>query len=229
MRVGILGTGVVGRSIAGRLAALGHEVIIGTRDVEALIARTEPDARGNEPFAQWKGKNPEVKLGTFASAAEQGELVVNATDGAGSLEALHSAGEENLDGKVLIDISNPLDYSRGMPPSLIVCNTDSLGEQIQRAFPRAKVVKALNTVTAFVMVDPSLVAGGDHTIFMSGNDAQAKAQVSEVLRSFGWQHIVDLGDITTARGAEMYLPLWIRLWGTLGTPMFNINVVQAQG
>jgi hypothetical protein len=229
MRVGILGTGVVGRSIAGRLAALGHEVMIGTRDVEALIARTEPDARGNEPFAQWKGKNPEVKLGTFASAAEQGELVVNATDGAGSLEALHSAGEKNLDGKVLIDISNPLDYSRGMPPSLVVSNTDSLAEQIQRTFPRAKVVKALNTVTAFVMVDPSLVAGGDHTIFMSGNDAEAKAQVGEILRSFGWQHIVDLGDITTARGAEMYLPLWIRLWGTFGTPMFNIKVVQAEG
>jgi hypothetical protein len=218
MRVGILGTGVVGRSIGGKLAALGHEVTIGTRDVDALMARTETDARGNESFAEWKGKNPEVKLGTFADAADQGELVVNATDGAGSLEALHSAGEENLDGKVLIDISNPLDYSRGMPPSLIVSNT----------FPGAKVVKALNTVTAFVMVDPSLVAGSDHTIFMSGNDSQAKAQVGEVLRSFGWQHIVDLGDITTARGVEMYLPLWIRLWRTFGTPMFNIKVVQAQ-
>jgi 8-hydroxy-5-deazaflavin:NADPH oxidoreductase len=229
MRVGILGTGVVGRSIGGKLAALGHEVMIGTRDVNALMARTEPDARGNESFAEWKGKNPEVKLGTFADAAGHSDVLVNATDGAGSLEALHSAGEENLGDKVLIDISNPLDYSRGMPPSLTVSNTDSLGEQIQRTFPRTKVVKTLNTVTAFVMADPSLVAGGDHTIFMSGNDDQAKSRVSEILRSFGWQHIIDLGDITTARGVEMYLPLWIRLWGTFGTPIFNIKVVQAQG
>ncbi len=229
MRVGILGTGMVGRTIAGKLAALGHDVAIGTRDVGALMARTEPDAMGNEPFAQWTQKRPQVKLGTFADAAAHGELVVNATNGAGSLAALRAAGEDNLDGKVLIDIANPLDFSRGMPPSLLVSNTDSLGEQIQREFPRAKVVKALNTMNAFVMADPSLVAGGDHAVFLSGNDEQAKAKVRELLGSFGWRHVVDLGDITTARGTEMYVALWVRLWGALGTPMFNIKVVQAQG
>lgn len=229
MDVGVLGTGMVGRAIAGRLSGLGHQVVIGTRDVNALMARTEPDAMGNEPFAGWSEKNPEVKPATFADAAGHGEVVVNATNGAASIDALRAAGEENLNGKVLIDISNPLDFSQGMPPSLFVSNTDSLGEQIQRVFPGAKVVKALNTVNASVMADPSLVAGGDHSIFVCGNDQQAKAQVTELLRSFGWEHIVDLGDITTARGAEMYVTLWVRLWMALGTPMFNIKVVRAQG
>jgi predicted dinucleotide-binding enzyme len=193
--------------------------------VEALLARTEPDEMGNEPFAAWKQGNSRIGLGTFAEAAAAGELVVNATNGAGSLDALRAAGGENLDGKVLIDIANPLDVSGGMPPSLFVSNTDSLGEQIQRAFPTAKVVKSLNTMNAFVMADPSIVAGGEHTVFVSGNDEPAKAQVTELLRSFGWGHIIDLGDITTARGSEMYLPLWIRLWGALGTGTFNVSVV----
>jgi predicted dinucleotide-binding enzyme len=228
MRFGVLGTGMVGRAIAGKLAALDHDVTIGTRDVDELLARTEADLMGNEPFARWREKNPDVKLATFADAAATGDLVVNATNAAASLDALHAAGEANLAGKVLVDISNPLDFSQGMPPSLFVSNTDSRGEQIQRAFPAAKVVKALNTVNALVMVDPSLVAGpGEHTNFVCGNDDGAKAQVTEILKSFGWQHIVDLGDMTNARGTEMYLPLWVRLMGALGTPMFNIKVVQA--
>jgi predicted dinucleotide-binding enzyme len=226
MKIAVFGTGTVGRVIGARLAELGHDVTIGTRNVEALLARTEPDAMGNEPFAAWKQGNPRIGLGTFAGAAAAGKLVVNATNGAGSLDALRAAGDENLDGKVLIDIANPLDVSGGMPPSLFVSNTDSLGEQIQRAFPTAKVVKALNTVNAFVMADPSIVAGGEHTVFVSGNDEPAKAQVTELLRSFGWRHIIDLGDITTARGPEMYLPLWIRLWGALGTGTFNVSVVR---
>jgi 8-hydroxy-5-deazaflavin:NADPH oxidoreductase len=226
MRIGILGTGIVGRVIAARLAELGHDVTIGTRDVEALLARSEPDAMGTEPFSAWKEENPRIALGTFAEAAAAAELLVNATNGAGSLEALGAAGAEDLDGKVLIDISNPLDFSAGMPPSLSVSNTDSLGEQIQRAFPSAKVVKTLNTVNAFVMADPSLVAGGEHTVFLSGNDGESKAQVTAILRSFGWRDILDLGDITTARGTEMYLPLWLRLWGALGTGTFNISVVR---
>ena len=151
---------------------------------------------------------------------------MNATNGAGSLEALRAAGEENVDGKILIDIANPLDLSGGMPPSLFVSNTDSLGEQIQRAFPTVRVVKALNTMNAFVMADPSLVAGGEHSVFVSGNDEQAKARVTEILRSFGWKDVIDLGDITTARGTEMYLPLWLRLWGALGTGTFNISVMR---
>lgn len=226
MKCGVLGTGTVGRVIGSRLAELGHEVTIGTRDVDTLLARTEPDAMGNEPFASWRGKHPEIGLGTFAPAAAAGELIVNATNGAGSLEALRAAGEKSLNGKVLIDIANPLDFSGGMPPSLSVSNTDSLGEQIQRAFPDVRVVKALNTMNAFVMADPSLVAGGEHTVFVSGNDEQAKAQVTEILRSFGWKDVIDLGDITTARGTEMYLPLWLRLWGALGTGTFNISVAR---
>ncbi|MGH2576888.1 MAG: NADPH-dependent F420 reductase [Actinomycetota bacterium] len=226
MRVGVLGTGMVGRVIGAGYAELRNEVTIGTRNVEALLARTEPDAMGNEPFAAWKEQHPEIALGMFAEAAAAGELVVNATNGAGSLDALHAAGEQNLNGKVLIDIANPLNASRGMLPSLFVSNTDSLGEQIQRAFPAVMVVKALNTMNAFVMADPSTVAGGQHTVFVSGNDDQAKAKVTEILRSFGWRDVLDLGDITTARGPEMYLPLWIRMWGALGTGTFNISVVR---
>jgi hypothetical protein len=226
MKIGVLGTSTVGRVIGARLEELGHDVTIGTRDVETLLARTDPDAMGNEPFAAWKQANPRIGLGTFAEAATAGDLIVNATNGAGSIDALRAAGDQNLDGKVLIDIANPLDASGGMPPSLFVSNTDSLGEQIQRAFPTAKVVKTLNTMNAFVMADPAIVAGGEHTVFVSGNDQPAKAQVTELLRSFGWRDIVDLGDITTARGSEMYLPLWIRLWGALGTGTFNVSVVR---
>lgn len=124
-----------------------------------------------------------------------------------------------------MDVSNPLDFSSGMPPSLSVCNTDSLGEQIQRAFPNARVVKTLNTINANVMVNPLLVAGGDHDVFVSGDDADARARVSELLKSwFGWRSVIDLGDITTARGTEMMLPVWVRLWGALGTPMFNFKI-----
>jgi predicted dinucleotide-binding enzyme len=226
MKCGVLGTGTEGGVIGSRLAELGHEVTIGTRDVDTLLARTEPDAMGNESFASWRGKHPEIGLGTFAHAAAAGELLVNATNGAGSLEALRAAGEENVDSKILIDIANPLDLSGGMPPSLFVSNTDSLGEQIQRAFPTVRVVKALDTMNAFVMADPSLLAGGEHSVFVSGNDEQAKARVTEILRSFGWKDVIDLGDITTARGTEMYLPLWLRLWGALGTGTFNISVTR---
>jgi predicted dinucleotide-binding enzyme len=226
MRFGILGTGTVGRSIGEKLASLRHDTTIGTRDVEALLARTEPDAMGTEPFAPWKERNAHIGLATFAEAAAHGEIVVNATNGAGSLAALSAAGRSNLEGKILIDISNPLDFSRGMPPSLFVSNTDSLGEQIQQAFPDTRVVKTLNTMTAALMVDPSLVSGGEHAVFVSGNDQAAKAQVTEILGAFGWRNILDLGDITSARGVEMYVPLWLTMYGVLGTSMLNIAVVQ---
>ena len=168
-----------------------------------------------------------MKLGTFSEAAGHAEIVINATSGTSSLDALHQAGGANLNGKILIDISNPLDFSKGMPPFLSVCNTDSVGEQIQRAFPGVKVVKTLNTVTAGLMVDPRQVADSEHHIFVSGNDPGAKAQVAHLLTTwFGWKHILDLGDITTARGAEMYLPIWLRIWGELCTGMFNIQIVQ---
>lgn len=226
MRIGMLGTGTVGRVVGARFAELGHDVTIGTRDVGALLGATEPNQITQETFADWHAKNPGFGLGTFAEAAEHGELLVNATNGAGSVEALRAAGEANLEGKVLIDIANPLDFSTGMPPSLFVSNTDSLGEQIQRAFPAVKIVKTLNTMNAFVMADPSLVADGDHSVFLCGNDAQAKEQVTEILRSFGWRDVIDVGDITSARGTESYLPLWLRLWGALQVPAFNIKVVR---
>jgi predicted dinucleotide-binding enzyme len=212
MKTGVLGSGMVGRAISARLAELDHEVMIGTRDPSRL--------------GEWHASHQDVRIGTFADTAGHGEILFNATNGAGSLDALKMAGESSLNGKVLVDISNPLDASKGMPPSLFTSSTDSLGEQIQRAFPEVRVVKTLNTVNANIMVNPRHVANGDHHVFVSGNDSQAKGQVIEILKSFGWIHILDLGDITTARGPEMYLPIWLRMWGVLGTGMFNIKIMK---
>ena len=217
MRFGVLGTGMVGRAIGGKLVSVGHEVIMGSR------------RSGNERAVKWAAAaGVSAGEGSFADAARFGEIVVNATAGAASLGALAAAGGDHLAGKVLIDVANPLDFSAGMPPALTVCNTDSLAEQIQRAFPDARVVKALNTVNAEVMVDPSAVPGS-HTVFVSGNDRDAKRQVAEVLQAFGWPagQIMDLGDISAARGTEMYLALWLRLWGATGTGRFNVGVVTA--
>ena len=225
MRVAVLGTGGVGQTLAAKMAALGHEVMIGTRDVQAALDRAEA-GWGAMVLSEWHAEHPDVKLGTFAPPAAHAEIVFNATAGMGSLDALEAAGAKNLDGKILIDVANPLDFSKGMPPTLSVCNTDSLGEQIQRAFPGAKVVKTLNTVNSNVMVDPSLVDGGDHHVFVSGNDEGAKAEVTRILKDwFGWKNVLDLGDITSARGAEMLLSLWLRLSMTLQTPMATIKVV----
>jgi 8-hydroxy-5-deazaflavin:NADPH oxidoreductase len=226
VRFGIFGTGVVGKTIAARLTGLGHEVVIGTREPEETMSRTEPDAYGNPPFGAWQEEHPEVRLGTFGQATAHAEMVVNATAGAVSLEALEQAGEDNLNGKIVIDVANPLDFSKGMPPTLSVSNTDSLGEQIQRRFPEAKVVKTLHTMNAYLMVDPAQLAATDHTVFVSGDDAEAKATVTELLRSFGWTDIIDLGDITTARGTEMLLPIWVRLFGVLQKPIFNFKIVR---
>ena len=226
MRFGILGTGVVGKTIAVRLAGLGHDVIVGTRNPEETLSRTNPDQYGNPPFGAWQEEHPEVRLGTFAEAAAHGEMVVNATAGAVSLEALEQAGEDHLNGKILIEIANPLDFSKGMPPTLLVSNTDSLGEQIQQRFPEAKVVKTLHTMNAYLMVDPAQLAEGEHTVFVCGDDAEAKARVIELLRSFGWTDILDLGDISTARGTEMIMPIWLRLFGALQKPVFNFKIVR---
>jgi predicted dinucleotide-binding enzyme len=226
MKTAVLGTGIVGRTIAGGVARLGHEAVVGTRDPQATLSRTEGDAMGNPPFGVWHAGHAEVALLPLAEAAARGEIVVNATSGGGSLDALALAGAENLAGKVLIDVANPLDFSAGFPPTLLVKDTDSLGEQIQRAFPDAKVVKTLNTVNAAVMVDPRVLADGDHSIFVSGNDAAAKATVTQLLHDFGWQDIIDLGDVSTARGTEMLLPIWLRLMNVLGTPAFNFKIVR---
>ena len=225
-KIAVFGTGPVGRSLAGKLSQLGYQVMVGTRDAQATLARSEPDSSGDPPFSVWRTQYPGIKLGSFSEAAAFGSLIVNATAGIGSIEALKSAGEKNLSQKIIIDISNPLDFSRGMPPSLSVCNTDSLGEEIQRTFPDAKVVKTLNTINSSLMVAPNQLSAGNHTLFMSGNDEDAKSTVKSLVESFGWKDIIDLGDITTARGTEMLLPIWIRLWGTLGSPLFSFKVVR---
>lgn len=225
MKTAVFGTGIVGQVIANRLASLGHEVAIGTRDVNNTLARTEKDAYGNPPFGEWYKQNKNsVRLGTYSEAASSAEIIFNCTMGQGSVDALKQAGK--LKGKILVDISNPLDFSRGMPPFLSPGNTDSLGELIQRTFPDVKVVKTLNTMNCFLMVNPDALPG-DHNVFVSGNDDSAKTQVKEILKSFGWKesNILDLGDITTARGTEQLLPIWIRLYTTLQNPMFNFKIV----
>lgn len=226
MNIGVLGTGIVAKTIADKLDALGHTVRLGTRNAQATLSRNEPDMAGGPPLRIWLESHPRVTLATHAEAAAHGEIVINALSGQGALEGLRSAGAA-LAKKILVDISNPLDFSKGMPPSLAVSNTDSLGEQIQRALPDTKVVKTLNTVNAFLMVDPQRLAGSNHTMFVCGNDADAKAEVTRILTDwFGWKDVIELGDITNARGLEMWLPLWVRLYGALGTPMFGIKVVR---
>jgi len=212
MRIGVLGTGAVGRAIATRLVQLGHEVTMGSRSADG------------EALKEWIAEAGEGAKGAdFATAAADSELLFNCTAGISSLAALDSAGAENLAGKTLVDVAVPLDFSAGFPPSLAVCNDDSLGEQIQAAFPETRVVKALNTVNSAVMVDPGRIRG-DHSIFVCGDDAAAKAQVSALLEAIGWpaESIVDLGGIEAARGTEMYLPLWLRLYGHFGDADFNI-------
>jgi predicted dinucleotide-binding enzyme len=214
MRIGVLGTGAVGRRIATKLVELGHEVTMGSRSAQSkALLEWVQEAGGN------------ARGGTFAGAASAAELVFNCISGEASQEALAAAGAEHLAGKVLVDVANPLDFSRGMPPTLSVCNDDSLGERIQAAFPEAKVVKALNTMNNEVMTEPGRLPGA-HNVFVCGEDAGAKAAVGELLQEFGWtlEQIIDLGGIAAARGTEMYLPLWLCLMGSLGTADFNIQV-----
>jgi 8-hydroxy-5-deazaflavin:NADPH oxidoreductase len=216
MRIAVLGTGVVGRSLAGKLLESGHDVVLGSRSAT------------NEAAVGWAAEaGPRAKAVTFFDAAADAEVVINATPGAVSLEVLAAASTKNLAGKVLIDVANPLDHSAGFPPSLSISNTDSLAETIQRAFPTARVVKALNTMRADVMVAPDRLAGGDHDVFMAGDDAEAKEVVSGLLREFGWrpEHIRDLGPLEAARGLEMWLPLWLRIFLKQGNSVFNIKVV----
>jgi predicted dinucleotide-binding enzyme len=216
MKIGVLGTGMVGNAIGTKLVQLNHEVIMGSR------------TSTNDKASAWVKKNgSHASHGTFADAAAFGEILFNCTHGVASIDALKLAGAQNLKGKILIDIANALDFSNGIPPSLVVCNTDSLGEQIQRNFPDAKVVKTLNTMNCNLMVNLKLVSNGDHNIFISGNDAGAKAFVTEILRDwFGWKSIIDLGDITTARETEMLLPIWVRLMGIYQSPNFNFKIVR---
>ena len=211
MRIAVIGTGVVGRTLAQALQRTGHDVVVGTRDPDETSARDE-----------WRGLD--VPLQPLATAAGDADLVVNATNGGASLSALGEIGTDHLAGKVILDVSNPLDFSQGFPPTLSVKDTDSLAEQIQRAFPDSKVVKALNTVNASVMVDPGSLGDGDTTVFAASDDAEARGLVVGLLRELGWIDIVEFDGLSNARGLEMWLPLWVRLMGSLGTPQFNLKL-----
>ena len=230
MKIGILGTGMVGQTIASRLFELRHEVMIGTRDVMEKMTSPGKEGPGNPSFGEWQSKCPDVGIGTFAEASAFGELIINATLGAASLSALSLAGGSNLSGKILVDVSNPLDFSRGMPPSLIpdLQNTNSLGEEIQKAYPSARVVKTLNTMWCGLMVHPCMLGGGEHVNYICGNDADAKNEVINLLKQFGWRqaNIIDLGDITGARASESVLLVWIRLMGVLNTGVFNLRLMK---
>ena len=216
MKIGVLGTGMVGNAIASKLVQGGHEVMMGSRNANS------------EAGLEWLRRvGDKAQIGTFADAAAFGEIIFDCTNGANSVTALKQAGAANLRTKILIQVGNPLDFSKGMPPSLTVCNTDSLGEQVQLEFPDVRVVKALNTVNCDIMIDASRVPG-DHDLFICGNDAAAKREVASLLCEwFGWKpaNIIDLGDISNSRGTEMFLALWVQLWRLLGTPHFNIHVV----
>jgi 8-hydroxy-5-deazaflavin:NADPH oxidoreductase len=225
MKIGILGGGGVGQTLGAGLIAKGHDVLIGIRAVTpAELAKDRAQA---VPLADWQ-KTTGARVVTLAEAAAHGEIVINATSGQASLEALAAAGAANLAGKVLIDVANPLDFSHGMPPFVArdYAGPTSLGEQIQAAYPDTRVVKAFNTIAAAVMTNPGLVPGA-HDLLIAGNSAEAKATVAGVARDFGWQHIVDLGDIVGARATEAHLALWVRLWTSTGTPMLNIHVARA--
>jgi predicted dinucleotide-binding enzyme len=213
MNAAVLGTGVVGASIGGKLVQLGHHTIMGSRTA------------ANQKAAAWVKKNgPTASQGTFRDAAMAAEILFLCTNGEGTLEAVRSAGADALKGKVVVDITNPLDFSHGMPPSLLLCNTTSLGEEVQRAAPDALVVKTLNTVNCEVMVNPGMT-GGEPTMFLCGNSAEAKATVRTLLKAFGWKDILDLGGITSARGLEMVLPLWVQTYMTSGNGYFGLKII----
>lgn len=223
MQIGIIGSGVVAQTLGSKLVGQGHDLVLGTRDPNKLDDKKMFGAT----LREWKAKvEARARIATFKEAAAHGEIVINATSGTVSIEALKLAGADKIGGKILLDVANELDTSKGMPPAVLASQERCLAEKIQSAFPTLKVVKSLNTINALVMVDPRSVGGGDHTVFVSGNDAGAKAKVTELLRSFGWSDVLDLGDVSTARGPEMYMAMWIRLWGATGSGQLNVKVVR---
>jgi 8-hydroxy-5-deazaflavin:NADPH oxidoreductase len=227
MKVAILGTGNVGQTFATKFVELGHEVMLGTRNVENTLARKATDNYGSLPLGEWHTNNPKVQLGTFDDTVAFGEIVLNALQGAISVGTIKSVPAASFEGKIFIDISNPLDFSKGFPPTLLdgLNNDNSLGEEIQKTIPNAKVVKTLNTMYSGLMINPRAL-GEDSSVFVSGNDTEAKATVKAILASFGWKEseILDLGDITTARGTEAILPLWLRIYGATQNGFFNLKV-----
>lgn len=227
MKIAVLGTGVVGQTLAAALVAKGHSVMIGTRDVAKSLATTEPNAFGMPAFGVWHKDNAKTQVGTFKDAAKFGDLIIHASNGSTALETLALAKLETAGNKILLDVSNDLDFSKGMPPQSGATDVagSGLAERIQATYSNLRVVKSLNTMNAFVMVNPAMVPG-DSTVFMSGNDADAKKQVHTILSSFGWADIMDLGGIATSRGIEMLLPLWLTTFGVLGKPAYNFKIVR---
>jgi predicted dinucleotide-binding enzyme len=226
MKIGIIGSGVVAQTLGTKLVDLGHDVVLGTRDPSKLDEKKNMAGTLREWLAGVTKAGKKAKVATFQEAAAHGELLINATHGQASVEALKLANADKVGPKVLIDTANELDFSKGMPPGALASQTNCLAERIQTAFPNLKVVKSLNTIGSPIMVAPQALAGGEHTVFVSGNDTPAKAAVAELLKSFGWKDVLDLGDISSARGPEMYMAMWIRLWGATGTGMVNVKVVR---
>jgi len=226
MKIGIIGSGVVAQTLGAKLIELGHDVVVGTRDPAKLDEKKNMAGTLREWLAKVNKADRKGRVATFQEAAAHGDLLFNATNGQSSIEALKLAAADKVGTKVLIDTSNELDFSKGMPPGALASQSNCLGERIQAAFPNLKVVKSLNTIGAPVMVAPQTLAGGEHTVFVSGNDTPAKAATAELLKSFGWKDVLDLGDISSARGPEMYMAMWLRLWSATGTGMLNVKVVR---
>ena len=220
MNIEVLGTGVVGETIATALTEKGHNVRMGSRSTN------------NEKAAAWvKKSNDHATQGDFNDAAAFGDIVFLCLNGAHALEAVRSIDADSINGKIVVDVTNPLDFSKGMPPRLLegLSNSTSLGEEIQKHLPGAKVVKTFNTMNCYVMVNPKLVNDGDHTLFVCGNDADAKNKVKHFLvDAFGWKpdNLLDLGGIEMSRGTEAYVPFWVMMMQATGSPMFNIKVVK---
>jgi 8-hydroxy-5-deazaflavin:NADPH oxidoreductase len=227
MKIAVLGTGMVGQTLAAALVAKGHAVMIGTRDVAKSLATTAPNAFGMPAFGEWHKSNKSIAVGTFKDAAAFGELIINASNGSSTLETLKLAKLESVGTKTLIDVANDLDFSKGMPPRSGATDQpgSSIAEKIQTTYPNMNVVKTWNTMTAAVMVNPAMVPG-DSTVFLSGDNADAKQQVRAILAGFGWTDILDLGGIATARGVEMLMPIWLSMYGAFGKPAYNFKIVR---
>jgi 8-hydroxy-5-deazaflavin:NADPH oxidoreductase len=222
MKIAVLGTGNVGQTFVEKLISLGHQVMIGTRNVSETV--------GREAFKEWHDKHPLALVGTFDDAVKFGELVVNATKGEAGLSIFSGLNKTFLGDKIIVDVSNPLDFSKGFPPTLIdgLHNTSSLGEELQKLVPNAKVVKTLNTMWCGLMVNPMLINDGNHINYLCGNDAEAKTKVMLLLNGFGWKNesLLDLGDISNARGTEAVLPIWVRIFGATQNGVFNFALVK---
>jgi predicted dinucleotide-binding enzyme len=226
MKIGIIGSGVVAQTLGAKLIELAHDVVIGTRDPAKLDDKKNMGGTLREWLAGVAKGGKQGKVASFRDAAAHGDLLINATHGQVSIDALKLADAEKIGSKVLIDVANLLDFSKGMPAQVLASQDNCLAERIQTTFPNLKVVKSLNTIGAPVMVAPQALAGGEHTVFVSGNDVAAKAAVAELLKSFGWKDVLDLGDVSSARGPEMMMAMWLLMWRATGTGMVNIKVVR---